>query len=93
MDENKLPITEPKDVIDALETIKSIEMFGFALEESTFKPKWFASINKSMDILRHIHDDLVARLPPEVIESERMKNQPPKPSPLLKPNTVPMGVA
>lgn len=90
--DGKEPITEPKDVANALEIIKSIEFMGFAIEETMYKPKFFNAINKCMWILREIHDDLVVRLPKEVIDEERMKGQP-KTSPILKPNTIPMGAA
>jgi hypothetical protein len=92
--DGKEPITTAQDIQDAMETIRAIEFMGFALEETSFKPRWFAAINKSMDILRHIHDDLIARLPPEVIEAERAKSQSPQARPpvqtkIILPTDVP----
>ena len=97
-EENKAgePITEPVDVQDALDTIRSIEFMGFALEETAFKPKFFESIQKSMKILRHIHDDLVSRLPAEVIEAERAKAMPKPPAQgpkIITPDTQTAGAA
>jgi len=69
-------ITEAKDIADALETIKSIEMIGYALDDQTFKLKFATGIFRCMDILRKIHDDLVSRLPPEVIQREQAKANP-----------------
>ncbi len=87
----KEPITEAADIRDAIETIKAIEFMGFALEETLFKPKFFGPISKSMEILKSIHDDLVSRLPPEVIEQEKAKqNPPPK---ILRPDTISLGKA
>lgn len=77
--DGKEPITEAKDIQEAMDTIKAIEFMGFALEETAFKPKWFAAITRSMDILRNIHDDLVSRLPAEVVEAERAKSMPRRP--------------
>lgn len=74
-------ITDPKDIFDALETIKAIEMMGYAFEETTFKPRFFQGIMKGMDILRHIHDDLMQRLPADVIEQELAKAMPRPPAP------------
>lgn len=89
--DGKEPIVEPKDIADALETIKAVEMMGFALEGEKFPLKWGKAIFQCMDILRNIHDDLVSRLPASVIAEEQKKatqNQP-----KLKPDTVPLGVA
>ena len=74
--DGKEPLTEPKDILDALDTIKSIEMMGYALEEGEFKLKWGKAIFHCMDILRNIHDDLVARLPPDIIAAEQAKANP-----------------
>lgn len=93
--DGKEPIQDAKDIQDAMDTIKAIEFFGFALEETSFKPKWFEAIKRSMDILREIHDDLVARLPSEVIAAERAKSNVPPPAerPVLRKTTEPLGVA
>ena len=94
--EGKEPITSAEDIRDAMDTIKAIEFMGFALEETAFKPKWFAAINKSMEILRHIHDDLVARLPAEVIEAERAKAMPSRPAvqpKIILPTEAPNGAS
>lgn len=69
-------ITDPKDIQEALETIKSVEMIGYALDEQEFKLKWAKAIFHGMEILRKIHDDLVSRLPPEVIQQEQAKSRP-----------------
>lgn len=68
-------ITDPKDIQEALETIKSVEMIGYALDEQEFKLKWAKAIFHGMEILRKIHDDLVSRLPPEVIQQEQAKSR------------------
>ncbi len=69
-------ITEGKDIMDALETIKCVEMVGYALDEQEFKLKWAKAVFHCMEILRKIHDDLVSRLPPEVIQREQAKANP-----------------
>jgi hypothetical protein len=91
--DGKAPIVESKDILDALDTIKAVEMVGFALEEQTFKLKWSKAIFHCMDILRNIHDDLVSRLPPDVIAKEQAKANPSKaaPSKIITPDTVTAG--
>lgn len=92
--DGKEPITESKDILDALETVKSIEMMGYALESEKFPLRFGKGIFHCMDILRNIHDDLVSRLPPDVVKAEQAKANPPKPgapSRIITPDTVPMG--
>lgn len=80
MDANEMPkITEPKDQLDALETIKSVEMMRYALDETKFQLKWMQAIIHCMQVLGKIHSDLVFRLPAEVIERERAKQMPSAP--------------
>lgn len=76
MDAELPKITDPKDIQEALDTIKSVEMMGYALDDQEFKLKWAKAIFHCMEILRKIHDDLVQRLPPEVIQQEQAKARP-----------------
>ena len=94
--DGKEPIVEAKDIQDALDTIKAVEMMGFALEGEKFPLKWGKSIFHCMDILRNIHDDLVSRLPQEVIQAEQAKAAParaPQSSPIIRANGAPVGNA
>ena len=87
-------ITDAKDIQDALETIKSVEMMGYALEGEKFPLKFGKAIFHCMDILRNIHDDLVSRLSPDVIAAEQAKSAPPKAPtqpPILRADTMPQG--
>jgi hypothetical protein len=86
------PIVEAKDIQDALDTVKAVEMMGYALEGEKFPLRFGKAMFHCMDILRNIHDDLVSRLPKEVIEAEQAKAHAPKP-PVINRSTVPMGVA
>lgn len=70
-------ITDPADVAQALETIKAVEMMGYALDEQSFKLKYANGIFRCMDVLRKIHDDLVSRLTAEVIAREQARANPP----------------
>lgn len=72
------PIVEPKDIQEALETIKAVEIMGYALEGEKFPLRFGKGIFHCMDILRNIHDDLVSRLPAEVVQAEQAKAAPPK---------------
>lgn len=76
-------------ITEALETIKSIEMIGFMMEDIEVKLKYAKAVFHCMNILRDMHDQLVIRLPKEVIEQERAKQQPAK----LDAKTPAMGVA
>lgn len=92
--DGKEPITESKDILDALETVKSIEMMGYALESEKFPLRFGKGIFHCMDILRNIHDDLVSRLPPDVIATEQAKANPQAqrpPSRIITPDTVTNG--
>ena len=94
--DGKEPITDAKDIADALDTIKAIEMMGYALEGEKFPLRFGKGIFHCMDILRNIHDDLVSRLPPDVIQAEQAKANPQAPKPpsrIITPDTVPLGQA
>lgn len=93
MDSAASQLTDAKDIADALKTIRFIEVMGYALEEQSFKLKFSESIFHCMNILRDMHDQLVARLPPEVIEAEQAKAKGQSSPPPLNQQTVPMGVA
>lgn len=72
MSENGSETMEYTDEIkESLVTIRSIEMMGYFLEEAEVKLKWARGIFHCMEILRQMHDQLVAKLPPEVIDRER----------------------
>lgn len=90
--DGKEPIVEAKDIQDALDTIKSVEMMGFALEGEKFPLRFGKGIFHCMDILRNIHDDLVSRLPAEVVQAEQAKAAPPRP-PIIKADTIVAGRA
>lgn len=90
--DGKEPIVEAKDIQDALDTIKAVEMTGFALEGEKFPLKFSKAVYHCMDILRNIHDDLVQRLPAEVIKAEQAKAGV-QPRPPLKSDTPALGVA
>ena len=62
-----------EEIKESLETIRSIEMMGYAIEEAKFPMKWAKGIFHCMEILRQMHDQLVQKLPPEVIDRERAK--------------------
>ena len=93
--DGKEPIVEAKDIQDALETIKAVEMMGYALEGEKFPLRFGKAIFHCMDILRNIHDDLVARLPPDVVKAEQAKANPNRSqsSPIIRADTVPAGRA
>ena len=94
--DGKEPIVEAQDIQDALDTIKAVEMMGFALEGEKFPLKWSKAIFHCMDILRNIHDDLVNRLPQEVVQAEQAKAaspRPPAPSKIITPDSVAPGQA
>ncbi len=71
---------------EALDLIRDIEMLGFFFNEIDVKMKYAKSIFHCMDVLKVMHDDLVSKLPKEVIEAERQKQSAPKPSQIIKPN-------
>lgn len=73
MSEEAKKLETPQEIEEALQTIKSIEMMGFFMEETTAKLKFAKGIFHCMDILRDMHDQLVARLPPAVIQQEQAK--------------------
>lgn len=93
--EGKEPITKPEEILEALAAVKDIEIMRFAMEETKFLPKYFNAINHCMQTLGTIHDDIVSRLPPEVIEAERAKSGPPRNVPvapkIIRPDEMPVG--
>lgn len=90
--DGKEPITDPKDILDALKTIKSVEIMGYALEAEKFPVRFMNGIFHSMEILRNIHDDLVARLPPDVIAQEQAKGNPNAPKVVSPPPITPVEI-
>lgn len=85
---------DAQEVTESLETIKSIEMMGFFMEEAEVKLKWARGIFHCMDILRQMHDQLVSKLPPEVIDRERAKQGlQTKTTPKMTAETLSQGVA
>lgn len=89
-------VMSPAEIGEALETIKAIELMGYFLEESQPKLRFAKAIFHCMDLLRDMHDRLVAELPPEVIAAERAKSFPPaqqENKQQLKTTTTPLGVA